>query len=73
MGEDNNSRNDNLTSEVLVLQPNLTKLHNKIRTSKYTMHTFLFITLYELLWPTKRIANFYFLVVSMLQMVKSVR
>jgi phospholipid-transporting ATPase len=60
-----------LTRRVGILQKH-DAVSNIIITYKYNIATFLPITLYELLWPTKRFANFYFLCVGMMQMIPSI-
>ena len=54
-----------------ILQPNKRR-SNVVTTGKYSWWSFLPVTLYQLLHPAKRFANFYFLLVGGLQMVEAI-
>ena len=60
---------DILKREVAILKPNAGRCGNLIKTSRFNLLSFVPITLYELLHPWKRFANFYFLCVGAMQMV----
>ena len=60
-----------LKRTVSILQPN-DVVSNSITTSKYNAVTFCPLVLYELLHPAKRFANFYFLCVGCMQMIKAI-
>ena len=57
-----------LTRRVELIAPNPGGSDNKVITSKFTMYSFVPVTLHDLLHPTKRFANFYFLCVGALQL-----
>ena len=57
-----------LTRPVSILVPNSESTPNAVTTSKYTLLSFVPLTLYSLLHPFKRFANFYFLCVGALQL-----
>ena len=57
-----------LTRPVSILAPNADGTSNAVTTSKYTLVSFVPVTLYNLLHPFQRFANFYFLCVGALQL-----
>jgi phospholipid-transporting ATPase len=61
-----------LTRCVRILQPNVQAASNTIVTAKYSVLSFWPMVLYELLHPRKRFANFYFLCVGGMQMIKAI-
>ena len=63
------SKDNNLSHRVVILGSNEGFADNVSKTSRFTAATFLPKCLYELLHPTRRFANFYFLLIGFMQMV----
>jgi len=72
--EERNTREstDRLNVEIKVLCENSGRPSNTITTSRFTVLTFFPITTVQLLHPVHNFANFYFLIVGLVQMVPSV-
>lgn len=63
------SKDNNLSHRVMILGSNEGFADNVSKTSRFTAATFVPMCLYELLHPMRRFANFYFLMIGIMQMV----
>ena len=66
------TKNQTLTHRVSILRRNEGRAENAIITARYTILSFAPLTLYELLHPRRRFANFYFLVVGVMQIIPQI-